>query len=161
MSAIVGLDYDSNGIFAALIDEDDGAWLGHQQIDLACGPGDAFQRSRRVRDLMPSRRSWEAAGVVAIGIESTFSRDFRAATALARIQGAIVSCLPREIPLYLLTANGRKQPGWKLLTVGQTNASKAHVKTWAINRGAPAGLVQDTYDAFALAHAARHLNNRR
>jgi hypothetical protein len=161
VSAVAGIDFDSNGVFVALVDEDDGGWLGHQQIDLACGPGDSFQRSRRVRDLMPSRGSWDAAGVVAVGIESTFSRDFRAATALARVQGAIVSCLPRTVPLYLLTAHGRKRPGWKLLTVGQTNASKAHVKQWAINRGAPAGLVQDTYDAFAIAIAARHLNTRR
>jgi Holliday junction resolvasome RuvABC endonuclease subunit len=159
MGSIAGFDFDSNGIFGVLIDEDTGAWLGKMQADLACGPGDAADRARRVRDLMPARESWVDAGVTAIGLESTFSRDFRAATALCRIQGAIIACLPRSLPLHLLTANGRRTPGWKILTVGKTNASKDEVRQWALdlNHGAPPGLPQDLYDAFAIARATRRL----
>ncbi len=159
MSAVAGFDYDSNGVYGVLVDEDDGTWLGQMHADLACGPGDALERARRVPDLMPPRLSWLDAGVVAIGLESTFSRDFRAATALCRIQGAIIACLPRELPLHLLTAGGRRTPGWKLLTAGaaddRTTSSKQEVKEWALEHGAPAGLVQDHYDAFCIARATR------
>lgn len=161
MSSIAGIDFDSHGVFVALIDEDSGAWQGKMQADLDCGPGDALARARRVRDLMPARDGWADAGVTAIGLESTFSRDFRAATALCRIQGAIIACLPRDVPLFLLTAGGRRTPGWKLLTVGAadslTTSSKEQVKHWSVDRGAPTGLPQDLYDAFAIARATRRL----
>lgn len=157
MSLIAGFDYDSRGVFCALCDEDDGGWRGHAQFDLDCGPGDAVERCRRVRLLMPARTDWTDSGVIAIGLESTFSRDFRAATSLARVQGAILACLPRTIPLHLLTANGRKVEGWKLLTTGKTNASKPAVKQWALDHGAPDGLPQDVYDAFAIARATRRI----
>ncbi len=155
MAAIAGFDYDSDAVFGVLVDEDTGGWIGCRQFDLRAGPGDAVERCRRVRDLMPARDSWQAAGVVAIGIESTFSRAFKATAALARVQGAILACLPRTLPVYLLTANGREHPGWKLLTVGKTTATKDEVRHWAQDRGAPVGLVQDHYDAFAIARAAR------
>ena len=159
MTAVAGIDFDSNGIFVAVVDEDSGGWVGQITCDLQCGPGDALARARRVRDLMPARGSWADSGIVAIGLESTFSRDFRAATALCRIQGAIIACLPRDVPLQLLTAGGRRKPGWKLLTVGAasdlTTSSKAEVKEWALEHGAPPGLVQDHYDAFCIARATR------
>ena len=129
--------------------------MGKAQFDLACGPGDAVARARRLRDLMPSRGSWLDAGVVAIGVESTFSRDFRATAALARVQGAILACLPRDVPIHLLTANGKRTPGWKIQTVGTTNASKLEVRGWALDHGAPDGLPQDFYDAFCIARATR------
>lgn len=160
MGSIAGVDYDSNGVFVVLVDEDTGAWQGQMQGDLACGPGDALARCRRLRDLVPARGDWADAGVVAIGIESTFSRDFRAAVALCRVQGALIACLPRDLPLYLLTANGRRTPGWKLQTVGTTNASKLEVRSWALEHGAPDGLPQDFYDAFAIARATRRTHQR-
>ena len=157
MASIAGFDYDSNGVFGVLVDEDNGGWLGQMQADLACGPGDAVARARRVRDLMPSRDGWADAGVIAIGVESTFSRDFRATAALARVQGAILACLPRDVPIHLLTANGRRKPGWKIQTIGTTTASKLEVRGWALDHGAPDGLPQDFYDAFCIARATRRL----
>jgi hypothetical protein len=154
---VAGFDYDSRGVFCALADLESGAWSGHAQFDLACGPGDAVERCRRVRELMPALTDWAESGVVAFGIESTFSQGFQVTAALARVQGAVLACLPRQIPCALLTANGREKPGWKLLTVGQTTATKGAVKAWAIDHGAPTGLVQDSYDAFAIARATRRL----
>ena len=157
-ATVAGFDYDSNGIFCVLVDEETGTWSGTIVCDLACGPGDAVRRAQRVRDLMPARGAWVDSGVVAIGIESTFSQNFKATASLARVQGAIVACLPRDLPIRLLTANGRQTPGWKILTVGQTNATKPDVKAWAIDHGAPPGLVQDQYDAFAIARATRRIH---
>jgi hypothetical protein len=154
---VAGIDYDSKGIFCAFIDLDAGRWLGESHYDLAAGPGDALVRCQRVRDLMPEQHKWADAEIVRIGLESTFSQGFQVTAALARVQGAIIACLGRDVPIELLTANGRARPGWKLLTVGTTNASKADVKRWALAHGAPAGLVQDHYDAFCIARATRRI----
>lgn len=155
MSAIAGIDFDSNGVFVAFVDEEDGRWLGKLALELNCGPGDAFDRARRVRDLMPPRGAWD--DVCAIGIESTFSQSFKATAALARIQGAILACLPRAIVTVPLAANHKPPYGWKANVLGRTNATKDDVRAYAIIGGAPEGLVQDLYDAFAIANATRAL----
>jgi hypothetical protein len=152
-----GIDYDSSGVFVAIVDEEAGAFCGVVSYEIDCGPGGALQRVRRLRDLMPPRSAWRDSGVLAVGLESTFSQAYKAAVALARVQGAIIACLPRDVELELLTANGRAEPGWKLLTTGKTTSSKDEVKAWAIENGAPPGLVQDFYDAFAIARATREL----
>lgn len=153
MSAFAGIDYDSEAIFTSIIDEDTGWLVAHHKSDLACGPGDSFARARRVPDLLPTRSSWEDAGVIAIGIEATFSQAFKATVALGRVQGAILACLPRAIPVYAIAANRKAPRGWKALTVGATNATKNDVAAWARTNGAPPGLEQDFYDSFAIARA--------
>lgn len=154
MSAIAGIDYDSEAVYIVGIDETTGDWLGWSSVDLACGPGDSFERARRVRDLLPARGAWADAGVIAIGIEATLSRQRASVAALSRVQGALLACLPRDVRVVPLTVN-RRTVGWKALTVGKTNASKAQVKAWALEQGAPVGLVQDFYDAFCIAQATR------
>ncbi len=164
MSDCAGIDYSSNAIHIVLVDEETGAPTNWKKIDLACGPGDSFERCRRARDLLPARSRWSDIGVVAVAIEATFSRDFRAATALARVQGALLACLPRDLLIVPLAANHRAPEGWKALTVGKTTASKEEVRDWAINacnRGMPPALEQDFYDAFCLARAMRELLERR
>lgn len=151
MSLVAGIDYDSNAVYTVAIAEDDGAFAMANKVDLACGPGDAFDRARRARDLLPARTRWEDAGVVALGIEETFSHAFKAAVALARVEGAILACLPRDLVVLPLAA--AHHGGWKELTVGKTNASKAEVIEWALANGAPPRLEHDFYDAFAIARA--------
>lgn len=151
MSLFVGIDYDSNAVYTAAVDEDTGELVEHSKADLACGPGDSFDRARRTRDLLPTRARWQDAGVVALGIEQTFSHTFNAAVALARVQGAILACLPRDLMVIPMPA--AHHGGWKELTVGRTNASKADVIAWAIANGAPERLEHDFYDAFAIARA--------
>lgn len=155
MSIFVGIDYDSRAVYTVSIDEETGGYAGSHRADLACGPGDSFDRARRVRDLLPVRSRWEDAGVVAVGIETTFSFTFNAAVALARVQGAILACFPRDLMVVPLPAAHRD--GWKALTVGKTNASKEDVIAWALGNGAPAGLLPDFYDAFAIARATAFL----
>lgn len=153
MSLFAGIDYDSEGVYIALADETTGALVGHRRADLACGPGDSFDRARRARRLLPSRTSWYAAGVLAVGIEATYSQAFKATVALARVQGAVLACLPADLLVVPLAASHKAPNGWKALTVGKTNATKPDVKAWALTHGAPEGLVQDVYDAFAIARA--------
>ena len=151
--SVAGIDYSSNAIHLVTVDEDTGAPTLWTKRDLAAGPGDSFERCRRVRRLMPTRSAWENEGVIALAIEDTFSRDFRAATALGRVQGAILQCLPPDLLVVPLPANYKAPHGWKALTVGKTNATKTAVRRWAEENGLPAGLEQDFCDAFCLARA--------
>lgn len=153
---LIGFDYDSQAVFGAAIALETGEWLGSIHADLACGPGGSLERARRLPDLLPGRGAWAAGGVVAIGIEATLSRQRQTVAALSRVQGALLACLPRDVDLYPLKVNTLKD-GWKVLTVGKTNATKPQVKAWALAHGAPAGLVQDFYDAFAIASATRSI----
>lgn len=153
MSYFAGIDYDSEAVFTVLVDEETGRFARQHKADLACGPGDSFDRARRVRDLLPARGLWEDAGVLAIGVEATYSQAFKATIALGRVQGAILACLPRDILILPIAANRKAPAGWKALTVGATNASKDDVAAWARANGAPDRLEQDFYDAFCIARA--------
>lgn len=157
MSWIAGIDFDSSAVYTVLVDEDTGAYVDRHKADLLCGPGNAFERARRVRDLLPARSRWADDGIVAVGIEATFSKGYQVTAALCRVQGAILACLPRDVLVVPLAANHAAPAGWKALTVGRTNASKADVKTWARANGMPHGLEQDFYDSFAIARATRTL----
>lgn len=154
MSSIAGIDYDSEAVYLVLIDEDAGAWLGSQAWALDVGPGGSFERARRLSTIFPARGSWADAGVVALGLEDLRSRQRSQVAAASRIEGALLALLPRELELVRLSVN-RREVGWKALTVGKTNASKEEIQAWAIAHGAPAGLRQDYYDAFAIARATR------
>lgn len=156
MSVFGGIDFDSNGVYIASISEA-GDYLASYTIDLACGPGDAFDRARRVAARFPARDNWTRASVLAVGVEATYSKGYQVTAALSRVQGAILACLPVELVVVPIAANRTAPDGWKDATVGKTNASKAEVKAWAIEHGVPAGLVQDVYDAFCIARATRAL----
>ncbi len=153
MSYFAGIDYDSNAIHAVTIDEDTLQLVDHRRYDLAAGPGDAFDRARRARDLLPPRQRWSDTGVLAVGIEEPWTKQLNSLVALIRVQGAILSCLPRDLLVIPFPPNRRAPEGWKALTVGKTNASKDEIRVWAINTGCPEGLEEDTYDAYAIAHA--------
>lgn len=153
-ASIAGIDYDSEAVFLVLIDEDSGDWLGSTAYDLKVGPGDSFQRIRRLQRLFPGPSAWEENRVVAVGLEDLRSRQRSQIAAASRVEGALLALLPVELSLVRLSVN-RRRIGWKALTVGKTNATKDEIQAWAIAEGAPAGLVPDFYDAFAIARAAR------
>lgn len=155
MSLIVGFDYDStSGVFGVAIDEDTAAWVGTFRADIGWVKGDSFARTRALRDRMPDRGSWRDNGVVAFGVEDLRSKQRSSVAALARVEGALLACLPLDIRIVHLSVN-RLDVGWKAMTVGKTNASKDEIRAWALRQGAPTGLVQDLYDAFAIARATR------
>lgn len=152
MSAIAGIDYDSDAVYLAVIDEDDGRLLGIHAYQLDAGPGDSFDRVRRLSTLFPARGAWDE--IVALGLEDLRSRQRSQIAAASRVEGALLALLPRELEIVRLSVN-RRLVGWKALTVGKTNASKDEIRAWAIEQGASAGLLQDYYDAFAIARATR------
>lgn len=154
MSSIGGIDYDSEGVYLVLIGEDDGRWLGQARYDLASGPGDSFERIRRLPALFPGRGTWADQGIVALGLEDLRSRQRSQIAAASRVEGALLALLPRDLDVVRLSVN-RRLVGWKALTVGPTNASKDAIRAWALEHGAPAGLRQDFYDAYAIARATR------
>jgi hypothetical protein len=160
VSLVAGFDYDSHGAYVVFLDEDTGAVVRPVRYDLDVGPGNALQRAQRLRDVMPARDSWRDEGVVAIGIEEPFSNDFKAATSLARVQGALLACLPRDVPVFPVTPNGRKTPGWKLLSLGRTNSSKDDVRAWSLEHGGRTFWNPNLFDAHAIAWATRRLHRR-
>lgn len=158
MSTVAGIDFDSEAIYIAEVDEDTGAFVAIYRRELYAtngAPDTSFERARRARDAMPARALWHDAGIVAVGIEDPFSRHAPAIKAEARVQGAILACLPAELPVYPLQPHTRD--GWKGRTVGKANASKEAIAEWALANGAPPGLRQDFYDAFCIGRATREL----
>jgi Holliday junction resolvasome RuvABC endonuclease subunit len=145
---VLGIDYDSEAVHLALIDEDTGRLVSTWKADLACGPGDAFTRARRVRHLLPGTSRLEAFGVTAAAVELPYSKFAASLVPLMRVQGAIVASLPRDLRIVEL-----RPQTWKKHSVGRSNATKHEVREWALGQGVPAGLDQDTYDAYGLARA--------
>ena len=156
VSAIAGIDFDSTGVYVVLVDEESGAYLERLAADLAGGTADAFDRARRVRDLLPFRGWWRDT-CIAVGIEEPFSNSYRSAAGLARVQGAVLACLPPDLLACPIAPNRKAPDGWKALTVGTTTASKEEVREWAESHGLPVGLEQDFADAFCIARAMRSI----
>lgn len=154
MSVFAGIDLNSNVVDIVLLDEDtgDARWI-RRRIDDGPSGDDAFTRCRRLRDALPARTSWKDTGVLAIGIELPMSRSFSSVRAQGRVQGALLACLPVDIPVYELVP-----ASWKKLALGNGRASKEDGATWCRQhvRWAPAGqrLPQDAIDAACIAKAA-------
>jgi hypothetical protein len=159
--SIAGIDFSTRFVDVVLLDEDTDAAEWHR-FELV--GQDAFDRSRLVRDTMPNRSSpfWDE--TIAVGIEDP--RGYNAG-ALYRIQGAILSCLPRTTLVHpLIPSHWRK-------TVGLPgNASKDDVAAHAVYLllgSPPASKVsdyrrhivmdwpQDACDAYCIALATRTL----
>jgi hypothetical protein len=91
MSLVLGIDYSSHAIDIVSIDEDTLAAIW-QRYDL--NGHDAFERTRDVRWCLGTAWKWD--DVVAVGIEDPAGM-VGSVRALARIQGAILSQIPRDI----------------------------------------------------------------
>lgn len=156
MSFIAGIDYDSSAIHVVLIDENTGIYC-HRTVFALDRDGQAFDRARQVRDALPYRQEWLDEGIVAVGIEEPFTRQLNSLVALIRVQGAILSCLPRELLVEPL-----RPQRWKLLALGagNGNAGKGAVANFAVAHGMPADLDQDFFDAFAIARAVHAVLER-
>jgi len=158
VSKFAGIDYDTKRIDVVLVDEH-GRPLEHRRYPLT-GPflegEDAFERARRIRDVLPARTSWADEGVEAVAIEQPYSDTFRASAGLQRVQGGIVACLPspldRSVQVERFTpAEWRRANG--LPAGGKRNAVKAATRTYAIAQGCPDTWPQDAFDAYCVARA--------
>lgn len=161
MSAIAGIDYDSNGVFIVEVDEDDGAFVAAWKVHLYVSnghPDTSFQRARSLAGQMPAKARWKDSGVVVIGIEDPYSRFPEAIKAEARVQGAILASLPETAKVWPLKPH--TSTGWKAIVGLKASATKPDVAAWARAHGAPPAIRQDFYDAFCIARAAREVFHR-
>lgn len=156
---ILGLDFDTRAVHAVLLDDDTDA-ARYVPIPIVDKRG-SFEAARNVRAAM--REGWfEVDDVWLVGIEDSMYRSPQTVRALARVQGAILASLPRDLCVVPLA-----QQEWKRETVGFGNAKKPDVELWALNELLPTiyecgarHWPQDAFDAYAIARAARSLNAR-
>jgi hypothetical protein len=140
-----GIDYDTHAVHVVLLDADGAP--SYYRFDL-CSTGDAFDRTRVIRDAMPARVSVFWSRVQAIGIEEPRGDGNGA---LLRVQGAILASLP---PLTLVAPYGPSQ--WRVGAGLSGGASKATVRDWSLEHGGLESWPQDAHDAHAIAHAVRN-----
>ncbi len=155
MSLVGGIDFSSNCVDVVLLDEDreTSVW---ERFTLGTRPLTAFVRARQVREVLPPRGRWVDRGVVMFAIERPMGAAIRATAVLMRVQGAVLACLPPQLPVLELPPEE-----WKRETVGRGNASKDDVAVWAREHaGAPNGWPQDALDALAIAWAAHAMCER-
>ena len=158
MTAFAGIDYDTFGVHVVLVPEE-GISEYHR---FKLGDSEhALERARDVRGAMPSRGWWEDAGVIAIGIEEQASGNPAMRSTVQKlkmIQGAVLSCLPRELLVMPLEASRwRKELGIR------GNAKKPIVAQWVLeHRMMTSGFdtpvwPQDACDAYCIALAVQKL----
>ena len=157
MTAFAGIDFSTFAIDLVLIPEEgEPEW---HRFELA--GHDAFERTRGVRDVMPSRGWWSDLGVVALGIEEPQGVAKSTVAKLKAIQGAVVACLPRDLLVHpMVPARWRTEVGLK------GNASKEEVADFVAVRSGT-GFVeipwdcsqwsQDAMDAYCLALSVEKL----
>lgn len=148
MSCIAGIDFSTKAVDIVLLDED--THLARQfsvRLDFQNGE-DAFDRTRKVRAVMPSRGTWEAEGVIAVGLEEP--RGYGTDT-LFRVQGAILQCFPPNLLIQpWIPSAWRKACGLK------GNGTKQETADWVNElHGWDLGWSYDAYDAYGIAYATR------
>lgn len=119
MTAFAGIDFDTWAVHVVLVPEEGLAEYHRYALPR---DGDAFDRTRHVRDALPSRQWWLDEGIVAAGIEEPMGQSTRP---LNRVQGAILSCLPTELLVHPM------RPGeWRAACELPGNAKKEAVAEW-------------------------------
>jgi Holliday junction resolvasome RuvABC endonuclease subunit len=152
VSSFGGIDISSFAVDLVFLDEETNhaRW---RKVRLDTGPGNAFDRCRRVRALMPPISAWEDQ-VLTAAIEKPMSVSFNAAAPLMRVQGAVIACLPRSMPLAEL-----RPDEWKTACGLKGNADKSVVRRFVLDTwdDPPIGLDENACDAYAIAWAWREL----
>lgn len=163
MSKYAGIDFDTRGVHVVLIDSDrPNSVPDYMELPLLWH-SKAFGRLRSVRDVMPARGWWEDEGVMAIAIEEPMQRGPASSSFLPKlkaVQGAIVACLPRDMPV-----NPMVPTSWKKTVGMKGNATKVDVEFW-VRFSSPHSVTgcftgckwpQDAFDAYCLALSAQLL----
>jgi hypothetical protein len=154
---VLGVDFKTHAIDLALLDDDMNTAV-RLRVELAGVT--AFDRARSTRRLFPSRRWLEdEMGVVLVGLEKPYSSHFPASAALMRLQGAIAVLLPPAVPVIELDPQEwRHELG---LPKAGPKATKAHVRARVLELYPDAAeWGQDAIDAYAIAYAARAIDQR-
>ena len=145
MSYFAGIDYSSHAVDIVLLDEDSGAakWE-HYPLSISAT---AFDRTRSVRERVPTRGWWDDSSVLAVGIEEP--RGYNSG-ALYRIQGAILATIPAELLVHPLVPSE-----WRKLVGLPGNASKDDVRQFT--HGYVLWESTDACDAYCIALAVSKL----
>lgn len=147
--ASAGIDFSTHSIDVVFLLEDGEAVYKRYELE----GHDAFERTRSVRRVMPTKGIWEDMGVVACAIEEPQGAQKATVAKLKAVQGAILACLPDDLLVEpMVPARWRTAVGLK------GNADKGAVALFAAGRGfMPAEPRQDAYDAWCLALAVSKL----
>lgn len=141
---VCGIDLSSFAVDMVFVDlETDGpTWWYRFSLE----GNDAWERTRNVRDKLPSRtgRTWD--DVVAIGIEQPAGHH--GVLPLIRVQGAILQCLPAATLVQPYTP-----ARWRVLAGLRGHALKADVKERSLELGGKPEWPQDGHDAHLIARA--------
>jgi len=158
----LGIDVSTRSVVVASLDFDSDA-ATVKVYDASECEGDALVRARTLADLLPRRRSSFYDDVGLVAIERPMGPGTRQVGDMMLVAGVVVACLPPELPVWLLgPTEWRKACGLK------GNCSKDDVRefAWGASGGRFTGLTvwdgppQDSIDAFAIAWAARALNEK-
>jgi Holliday junction resolvasome RuvABC endonuclease subunit len=150
--SVAGIDFSSHAVDVVLLDEDSDRATWHR-VPLV-GPS-AFDRARMVRLLMLSQLGsafWD--DVLAVGIEQP--RGNHGVVHMARIQGAVLSCIPTDKLVHPLNPSE-----WRKAVGLSGNATKERVQLH-VAQARPTGWVHtpwpfDACDAYCIALATRLL----
>ena len=152
--SVAGIDFSSRAVHVVLLDDDTDQASPH--VYELHGPT-PFERARSLRRSFPTRSFWEDHGVYLVAIEDPHSRANHTAKALGLAAGAIAALLPNA-----LTVIQTPPAEWKRVFTGSPTATKdlvsLHVS--AIWADAPHDMTHDTSDAYAIAWAARRINQQ-
>jgi Holliday junction resolvasome RuvABC endonuclease subunit len=152
MSAVVGIDLSSFAVDLVKLDEDShhAEWT---RVELTGKL--AFDRLRSLRAAMPPASFWD--DVYLVGIEQVFGLGGKSTTALQRVYGAVVACVPVSVQLWEVHPSE-----WRKSLGLAGNASKDECARAVIGLIGPSwphlGCPQDPLDAYAIAYSARETN---
>lgn len=162
MSAFAGIDFDTHAVHVVVLPEE--GTVVYRRFELE--GHDSFERTRAIRDAMPSRSWWKDQGIVAVGLEVPWGPN---KGRLHPVFGGVLACLPRELLVQPL-----EPARWRHAVGLPGNASKGHVKALALSmliskHGTPTFMgraqypawindwTQDACDAYCLALAVSKL----
>ena len=155
---IAGIDVSTKQVAIVLLN-DDQDFADRYTFPLAAEGGDrpAWAAARSVQDVLPRPTGLFWDPVWLIGIEDPYTVSRGTAKAYGLILGAVLTMLPRDVPVLPLPSTE-----WKRETCGVAKAKKPEVAAWVFRTWAnvPALTDQDTLDAYAIAYAARAVNER-
>lgn len=141
-----GIDYSTQRINLVVLDDDElvGRWV----YTVPAGSGDAFDRARKVKLIMPGHAFWAQREVAAVGLEEPRGNGDGS---LHRVQGAILACLPADLLVQPL------MPGqWKARAGVGGGATKEDVRVFVEGLEWRArNWSQDDCDAYCMARAVR------
>jgi hypothetical protein len=157
---IGGIDLSSKAIDVVLLDEDTNR-AEHYRVRLDTQRGDATERIRRLRDLMPARGAWSDLGITMVALERPIAIH---SSVPLMVYGALLQVLPSAIPLLELRSDDWRTECGIAIRKPRDAGSDWH-KREALRFAREQWLDcppidHDAADAFCIAWAAREIDLR-